>query len=148
MGGTAALVDGYHRLMEELKIKITLNTTVEKILVQDNKACGVQLENGQQIDADLIVANVDPKYLYGHMLDTSEQTWAARKKTQHHALSMGLFVLFFGTDKVYPEIAHHTIWLGQRYQELLNEIFNGKALPEDFSLYLHRPTASDSSFRT
>ena len=146
MGGTAALVDGYHQLMEELKIKITLNTTVEKILVQDNKACGVQLENGQQIDADLIVANVDPKYLYGHMLDTSEQTWAARKKTQHHALSMGLFVLFFGTDKVYPDIAHHTIWLGQRYQELLNEIFNGKALPEDFSLYLHRPTATDSSF--
>jgi len=84
--------------------------------------------------------------LYGHMLDASEQTWAARKKTQHHALSMGLFVLFFGTDKVYPDIAHHTIWLGQRYQELLNEIFNGKALPEDFSLYLHRPTATDSSF--
>ena len=146
MGGTAALVDGYRRLMEELGIEIRLDTTVEKILVQDNKACGVQLEDGQQIDSDLIVANVDPKYLYGHMLDASQQTWAARKKTQHHALSMGLFVLFFGTDKVYPEIAHHTIWLGQRYQELLNEIFNGKALPEDFSLYLHRPTASDSSF--
>tara|TARA_B100001093_G_scaffold514033_1_gene587200 strand:+ start:5813 stop:7309 length:1497 start_codon:yes stop_codon:yes gene_type:complete len=146
MGGTGALVDGYGRLMEELGIEIKLNTTVEKILVQDKKACGVQLEDGQQIDSDLVVANVDPKYLYGQMLDTTEQTWAVRKKTQHHALSMGLFVLFFGTSKAYPNIAHHTIWLGQRYQELLDEIFNGKDLPEDFSLYLHRPTATDPSF--
>ena len=46
----------------------------------------------------------------------------------------------------YPEIAHHTIWLGQRYRELLDEIFNSNALPEDFSLYLHRPTATDPSF--
>ncbi|HBW83927.1 MAG TPA: phytoene desaturase, partial [Gammaproteobacteria bacterium] len=123
-----------------------LNTTVDKILIEDKRARGVQLENGSEIKADLIVANVDPKYLYGHMLEPSEQTWAARKKNQHHALSMGLFVLFFGTNKEYPEIAHHTIWLGQRYRELLDEIFKGKSLPEDFSLYLHRPTATDPSF--
>ena len=80
------------------------------------------------------------------MLDSSQQTWAAQQKARHHALSMGLFVLFFGTDREYPDIAHHTIWLGQRYRELLDEIFSAKSLPEDFSLYLHRPTATDTSF--
>jgi len=33
--------------------------------------------------------------------------------------------------------------LGPRYKELLNDIFKRKHLAEDFSLYLHRPTASD-----
>ncbi|MFZ8956772.1 MAG: phytoene desaturase family protein, partial [Pseudohongiellaceae bacterium] len=146
MGGTGALVEAYRKLMEELGITITLNTTVDKILVEDRQARGVRLESGAEIEADVVVANVDPKYLYGHMLESSQQTWAAQQKTRQHALSMGLFVLFFGTDREYPDIAHHTIWLGQRYRELLDEIFSAKSLPEDFSLYLHRPTATDASF--
>jgi phytoene desaturase len=60
--------------------------------------------------------------------------------------SMGLFVLYFGTRKKYDELAHHTIWMGHRYQSLLDDIFNKKVLPEDFSLYIHRPTATDPSF--
>jgi phytoene desaturase len=60
--------------------------------------------------------------------------------------SMGLFVLFFGTRKTYDDIAHHTIWMGPRYKELLADIFDRKILADDFSLYLHRPTATDKSF--
>ena len=47
--------------------------------------------------------------------------------------SMGLFVLFFGTKKQYNEIAHHTIWLTERYKSLLNDIFKNKILSDDFS---------------
>ena len=59
---------------------------------------------------------------------------------------MGLYVMFFGTRKQYPDVAHHTIWMGPRYRELLADIFDRKILADDFSLYLHRPTATDSSF--
>ena len=59
---------------------------------------------------------------------------------------MGLFVLYFGTTRTYPDVAHHTIWMGERYRELLADIFHHKTLSEDFSLYLHRPTATDPSF--
>jgi len=59
---------------------------------------------------------------------------------------MGLFVLFFGTKRQYPDVAHHTIWMGPRYEALLDDIFNRKILAEDFSIYLHRPTATDESF--
>jgi phytoene desaturase len=57
-----------------------------------------------------------------------------------------LFVLFFGTKRQYPAVAHHTIWMGPRYEELLDDIFNRKILADDFSIYLHRPTATDPSF--
>jgi phytoene desaturase len=59
---------------------------------------------------------------------------------------MGLFVLFFGSVKSYENIAHHTIWMGPRYKELLKDIFDRHHLAEDFSIYLHRPTRTDSSF--
>ena len=57
---------------------------------------------------------------------------------------MGLFVLYFGTDRPY-DIAHHTVVFGPRYRELLDDIFKGHDLPEDFSLYLHAPTVTDPS---
>jgi len=59
---------------------------------------------------------------------------------------MGLYVLYFGTERTYPDVAHHTIWLGPRYRELLHEIFTKKEMADDFSLYVHRPTATDPSF--
>ena len=58
---------------------------------------------------------------------------------------MGLFVWYFGTRKKYDDVAHHTILMGPRYRELLSDIFQRKILAPDFSLYLHRPTATDPS---
>ena len=59
--------------------------------------------------------------------------------------SMSLFVWYFGTRRRYEDVAHHTILLGPRYRELLRDIFERKVLADDFSLYLHRPTATDPS---
>ena len=68
-----------------------------------------------------------------------------KKKIDNLNYSMGLFVIYFGAKKIYKEIAHHTIWMGKRYKGLLNDIFNNKILADDFSLYLHRPTATDKT---
>jgi phytoene desaturase len=59
--------------------------------------------------------------------------------------SMSLFVMYFGTNRRYENIAHHTILFGPRFKGLLKDIFYGKSLPEDFSLYLHAPTITDTS---
>jgi phytoene desaturase len=58
---------------------------------------------------------------------------------------MGLYVWYFGTNKTYPDIPHHMMLLTKRYKELLNDIFKKHHLAKDFSLYLHRPTATDPS---
>ena len=58
---------------------------------------------------------------------------------------MSLFVMYFGTDRRYEDVAHHEILMGPRYRELLDDIFTRKTLADDFSLYLHRPTATDPS---
>jgi phytoene desaturase len=67
------------------------------------------------------------------------------RKLQRMRWSMSLFVMCFGTRRRYEDLAHHTILLGARYRELIDEIFHGKRIPDDFSLYLHAPTRSDPS---
>jgi phytoene desaturase len=146
MGGTGAIVDALHRLMLEQDIEIRTEVTVERIDVEGRLATGVQLDNGEALRADFIVSNADPLHLYSSVLPARSQALSTRLKQRFARKSMGLYVLFFGTRRQYPDVAHHTIWLGKRYKELLNEIFHKQVLPEDFSLYLHRPTATDPSF--
>ena len=146
MGGTGALVDGLGQLMQAVGIDIELNTTVASIDIRDGRARGVVLENGVRRPADLVVSNVDPMHLYSNMVPSKDQTRTVRMKRRHSKFSMGLFVLYFGTTQQYPDVAHHTIWLGQRYRQLLADIFDRKVLADDFSLYVHRPTATDPSF--
>jgi len=146
MGGTGALVDALGRLMRQQGIEIHLETTIREITVERDTATGVMLEDGTTVSADLVVSNVDPAHLYGSMIPRSAQSHTVRAKRKMASYSMGLFVLFFGTTRTYDDVAHHTIWLGRRYRSLLEDIFERKLLAEDFSLYVHRPTATDASF--
>jgi phytoene desaturase len=146
MGGTGAIVGALKSLMERNNIEIILNTTVKKLVVNDGKVSGLILEDGSQIDADLIVSNADATYLHQNMIDQDKVALSSKLKLKLAHYSMGLFVIYFGTTKQYPNVVHHTIWLGKTYKELLSNIFDKKILSDDFSLYIHRPTATDESF--
>lgn len=146
MGGTDAITRALGDLIKRQGITTRLEATVERIIVEKGTAKGVVLEGGEELTADIIVSNADPTHLYGKMIQPSTRQLSARLKLAGAQYSMGLFVLYFGTTRHYPDVAHHTIWLGPRYEELLKDIFHRKILPGDFSLYLHRPTATDPSF--
>ena len=146
MGGTGAMVKALHDLMLDVGVAVRLGATVSGLDLDGRRVRGVRLEDGDVIDADLVVSNADPVHLYQHMVPDSAQDLGARLKKRHSRLSMGLFVAYFGTRRQYPDVAHHTIWMGSRFRELLDDIFKRKMLAEDFSLYLHRPTATDPSF--
>jgi phytoene desaturase len=146
MGGTGALVAQLKQLMLRQGITIQTGATVSEILTSQNRVSGVKLDSNDVITADYTVFNGDPMYLYRELLPQNQIPFATRLKRDYSKLSMGLYVLFFGTDMQYPDIAHHTIWMGQRYRELLDDIFHRQILADDFSLYLHRPTATDPSF--
>lgn len=145
IGGTGALVAALGRLMGEVGIVSRFGVTVDAIELIGRRAKGVRLASGETIAADIVVSNADPMHLYRHMLPEAALPANIRLKRRSR-LSMGLFVLYFGTRRQYPQVAHHTISLGERYRGLLDDIFHRKMLPPDFSLYLHRPTATDPTF--
>lgn len=146
MGGTGALVDALHRLMVEEGIEVDLGVTVERITVEGGRASGVALQDGRRLSAEIVVSNMDPIHVYRHMLPAEAPSLSARVRLKAARLSMGLYVLYFGARKTWPGVAHHTVWFGERYRGLLADIFHRKHLAEDFSLYVHRPTATDPSF--
>lgn len=145
MGGTGSLVQGLVGLIEGQGGSVRCNQSVAQILVERKRACGVRLASGQEIAADVVVSNADSAWTYRHLLAPEHRRRWTDRRIEKARYSMSLFVWYFGTRRQYPEVAHHTIALGPRYRELLGDIFDRKLLAEDFSLYLHRPTATDPS---
>jgi phytoene desaturase len=146
MGGTGQLVTGMVGLIEGQGGRLRLNQEVRRITVREGTATGVVLASGETIAADIVVSNADSAWTYRYLLppDAPRRRWTNRRLDRAR-YSMGLFVWYFGTDIQYPDVEHHTIMLGPRYRELLADIFTHKVLSPDFSLYLHRPTATDPS---
>ncbi len=145
MGGTGSLVRGLVGLIEGQGSKVRCNTEVTEILVQDRAACGVRLSTGEVMHADIVVSNACAAFTYKTLLPARYRRRWTDAKIARGRYSMSLFVWYFGTKRRYDDVAHHTILLGPRYKGLLRDIFQKKHLAEDFSLYLHRPTATDTS---
>jgi phytoene desaturase len=143
MGGTGSLVKGLVGLIERQGNAVRCHAKVAQIIVEDGTARGVRMASGETIRADVVVSNADSAFTYQTLLPPgASKRWSAARLARTH-FSMSLFVWYFGTDRQFPGIDHHTVLLGPRYRGLLDDIFNRKVLADDFSLYLYRPTASD-----
>jgi len=146
VGGTGALVKGLVDLIENsVGGKVRCNAEVKRITLDGRRATGVELASGEIIPASVVVSNADSAWTYRHLVaPEARKTWTD-ERIEKARYSMSLFVWYFGTDRKYDDVAHHTILLGPRYEGLLHDIFERKVLSDDFSLYLHRPTATDPS---
>lgn len=142
-GGTGALVQGLVKLFTELGGKIELNSEIDQILKVNGKISGVRTKKGDSFKFDIVVSNADVMHTYGKLLEEAPELDNKRKKLEKMKYSMSLFLIYFGTKKQYPDMAHHTVLFGPRYRELLQDIFHHGELADDFSLYLHAPTRSD-----
>lgn len=142
-GGTNRLVAGMVALFERLGGVLRLNDPVERIVTKDDRATGVVTKSGWRGEADAVASNGDMMHNYAALLKDHPRGAKAAKALKRKRWSPSLFVVHFGVKGHYPDIAHHSILFGPRYKGLLDDIYKNGTVPEDFSLYLHHPTATD-----
>ncbi len=147
MGGTGALVKALVRLFTEIGGTIRFESEVSAINIDraTRRASGITLVGGETLTADAVVSNGDVAQTYRQLVPSWARPRMTDKRIEKYDYSMSLFVIYFGTNRTYDHVAHHEILMGPRYKQLLEDIFERKLLADDFSLYLHRPTATDPS---
>ena len=145
MGGTGRIIEGLVSLVRGQSGEVRYGARVAEITAEGRRVTGVRLDSGERLAAEVVVANSDSTATYANLIPGVRRRRWTDAKLGRAKYSMSLFVWYFGTDRLYPEVPHHTILVGPRYRELLVDIFDRKILAEDFSLYLHRPTATDPS---
>lgn len=143
-GGTNKLVAGMVALFERLGGEIRLDDPVIAIEVEGGLATGVRTRSGWRGQADAVASNGDVVASYalieGHPRGPNQVKALKRKR-----YSPSLFVLHFGLEGTFPDIPHHMILFGPRYEQLLGDIYNRGTLATDPALYLHHPTVTDPS---
>jgi phytoene desaturase len=151
-GGTGALVRGLADLYRRLGGELRLSSPVQQVRLISNATRAVHLVvsgDGQQAFREeafsAVVSNADLHHTYARLYRGHPAAEARRARLERMHWSMSLFVIYFGTRRKYPGMAHHTVLFGPRYRDMLREIFHGPTLPPDFSLYLHQPTVTDPS---
>ncbi len=152
-GGTGALVNGLVNLFREKGGQLRLRAPVEsvRLVASENQNSPHPLQHVLQAKGheperfDVVVSNADVHHTYSKIYRSVPAADRRRRRLEKMEWSMSLFVMYFGTNRRYDDIAHHTILFGPRFAGLLKDIFRGNSLPKDFSLYLHAPTVTDPS---
>ncbi|MGB0499301.1 MAG: phytoene desaturase [Rubricella sp.] len=146
MGGAEAIALGMVDVIEGQGGHIALQTEVDEITVEQGRATGVTLKDGSHLPAALVVSNADAGFTHTHLLRNHHSKKWTDEKLKGARWSMGLYVWYFGTKgtrEKWPDIGHHTILNGPRYEGLCRDIFLDGHLSDDMSIYLHRPSVTD-----
>jgi phytoene desaturase len=92
-----------------------------------------------------VASNADVVHTYAKLLSDDPRGRREGQRLKGRRFSNSLFVIHFGLNRPQPQLQHHTVCFGARYRGLIQEIFKGQQLADDFSLYLHAPCITDPS---
>ena len=146
VGGVQAIADAMVRVIEDQGGTLRFGEEADEVLVKAGRVAGLRTVQGEVMTADIVVSNADAGHTYTRLLRNHRRRRWTDAKLKRRTWSSGLFVWYFGTrgtKNMWPDLGHHTILNGPRYEGLLRDIFLNGKLSEDMSLYIHRPSVTD-----
>ena len=144
-GGMHEVVLAMVRLLRELGGEILYGHRVRRITSAAGRVTGVTCADGTAMSADLIVANSDAAATSLELIDGKDRSalWSSHLTRARYSMSCLLF--YFGLDRQYPSLAHHTILMPRDVRVAVTDIFDRGRVPADLPMYLHTPTRTDPS---
>lgn len=141
-GGMYNLAKGLGKLMEEMGIPIHLNADVEAIEKAGKQVTGIRMTDGTVHSSDIIVSNMEVIPAYKKLLN---EPVSFTRKLEKFAPACSGIVLHIGTDKPFPQLAHHNFFYSEDQHKHFDTVFHKKQLPQDPTLYVVAPTRTDPS---
>ena len=133
-GGMHRLAAAMADLGRELGIDLHLNTHVSEVLVKGGKACGVRLEDGTSLPADVVVFNGDTNALATGQLGDEAMRAVKPRSVEQRGLSALTWCIKgsssgFGLD-------HHNVFFESDYPSEFNTLFEKRNVPSKPTVYL------------
>jgi phytoene desaturase len=138
-GGMYRLAEALQHLASQLGVKIQTSARVEKILHDNRRVSGIQV-NGEKIAADFVLCGQDVVVAHNELIDGFEKH---REKLNRLEPSCSGLVFLWGVKKQHPELAHHNIFFSADYQREFEQIFDEKRPPDDPTIYIAITSKSD-----
>jgi len=142
-GGIYAIARAFAHLADEIGVITRLNTRVSRICVEAGAVMGVELDNGEIVRADAVIANLDVATVYEKLLPRE----VAAPRLKHYTSvdpSCSGFILLLGVDKTHDTLAHHNIFFSSDSRREFDDIFRRELPPDDPTIYLAITSKTDA----
>ncbi len=140
-GGMHAVPRALAGAAEKHGVQLHYGRSVSRVLVEHGRAVGVETEDGERFDADVVILNPDLPVAYRELLPPS----ATPARVKRQTYSPSCFLLLAGSSAAYSQIAHHNIHFGKSWRGIFDELIDQQQLMSDPSVLVTNPTHSDPS---
>jgi len=142
-GGMYEVVKGFVTLAESLGVQIKTNQNVEKIVVNDNAANGVEVD-GIFLPADLILSGAD--YHHTEQLLDAKHRMYSEKYWSKKTFAPSSLLFYVGFDKKLDNVSHHTLFFDSDFDQHAVSIYDTPEWPSNPLFYASFPSITDDSF--
>ncbi|MBC8043666.1 MAG: phytoene desaturase [Rhizobacter sp.] len=142
-GGLYRVAEAYQKVCEELGVEFHFNSEVAEILIEEKKAAGLKLQDGQRISADAVISNDDAVHTYERLFGRNGKKIVSERKLKQLEASCSGFVLLLGVKREYASLNHHNIFFSPNYENEFREIFEQKIPPFEPTIYVSVSSKSD-----
>ena len=142
-GGMYRIVEALCSLLDGAGIELRTGTAVSRIRHRGGRACGVELDDGRSVDADVVVCNADLPWAYEHLLDASVRSPYDSRRLERLRYGSSTLMLYLGMRGCPASLLHHNVYIGADPAAHFDAIFRSPAVPRDPAVYVHVPTRSD-----
>ncbi len=141
-GGLSRISDAMAEVAVRRGATIRCSAPVKRVIVKSGRACGVELESGERIEADDVVLNADFGHAMTHLFEPGVLKKYTPANLSRKKLSCSTYMLYLGTDRKW-DLPHHSIYFAHDYRANVDGIFQGKMPGEDISFYVRNASATD-----
>lgn len=120
------------RLAQRNGVEFVLNSKVSKILVEDGAVKGIEVKGVKKM-AEVVVSNMDIFSSYKYLLKEEKHP----ERTLRQERSSSALIFYWGIKRSFPELDLHNIFFSDDYKEEFRELFDGKGLHNDPTVYVH-----------
>ncbi len=131
-GGMYSITKSIYQLALDLGVKFNFNQPVQEIIVKDNKAKALKVNN-TIIDFDTIVSNMDIFFAYKKLLPNEKHPHKILKQEK----SSSALIFYWGINKIFPKLNLHNILFSDNYENEFDTIFNKKSIGNDPTIYIN-----------
>ena len=144
-GGLNRISAALARVVEEEGGEIRRETAVKRLVLNGRRITGVELENGERIEADAVFLNADFGHAATHLFEPGVLRKYTPERLARMRLSCSTFMLYLGVKRTYPDLPHHSILFAADYRKNITEVAETLTLSADPSIYVQNASVTDDT---
>jgi 1-hydroxycarotenoid 3,4-desaturase len=133
-GGMRKVAEALQQLGESCGARYHFGSGVSQLVLRNGRCCGLQLSDGEIIEADAVIFNGDANALAAGLLGRDAVSAGMPMARSARALSAVTWCINAPTHGF--ELEHHNVFFGEQYAEEFNDIFERRRIKPQPTVYL------------